>query len=93
VSEGRRGEGELFVGRRDDKRLICEIKQLLIAGMSPQLRQAKCFGRPLLFGCVVAWLLPMKTFSADSPDTNDVSRLKPNQALSTNTPPASPSMS
>jgi len=84
------GEGELFVGRRDDKRLICENKQLLIAGMSPPLRQAKCFGRPLLFGCVVAWLLPMKTFSAEPSETNDVNRLKPNQALSTNTPPASP---
>jgi hypothetical protein len=81
------------VGRRDDKRLICEIKQLLIAGMSPPLRQAKCFWKPLLPGCLVAWLLTMKTFSADSPDTNDVSRLKPNQAVSTNTPPASPSMS
>jgi hypothetical protein len=41
------------VGRRDDKRLICEIKQLLIAGMSPPLRQAKCLGKPLLIGCVV----------------------------------------
>jgi hypothetical protein len=41
------------VGRRDDKRLICEIKQLLIAGMSPPLRQAKCFWKPLLPGCVV----------------------------------------
>ena len=58
--------------------------------MSPPLRQAKCFGRPLLFGCVVAWLLPMKTFSAEPAETNDVNRLKPNQALSTNTPPASP---
>ena len=53
ASEESCGEGELIVGRRDDKRLICEIKQLLIAGMSPQLRQAKCLGKPLLIGCVV----------------------------------------
>jgi hypothetical protein len=58
--------------------------------MSPPLRQAKRSWKPLLPGCLVAWLLTMKTFSADSPDTNDVNRLKPHQAVSTNTPPASP---
>ncbi|HEX3890326.1 MAG TPA: hypothetical protein VHX90_05690, partial [Verrucomicrobiae bacterium] len=54
------------------------------------LHQAKNFGKRLLPGCLVAWSLSMKTFSADSADTNDVNRLKSHQAVSTNTPPASP---
>src|ERR1035438_8000787 len=32
----------------------------------------------------------MKTFNADAADANDVNRLKSHQAISTNTPPASP---
>jgi len=58
--------------------------------MSARPRQAKNLGKPFLLGCLVAWSLPLKAFSADAADTNDVNRLKPYQAVSTNTPPASP---
>jgi hypothetical protein len=70
--------------------LISENKQLLMAGMSLPPRQAKCFAKPLLLGCIVAWSLPMKIFGADLVETNDVNRLKPHQAISSNAPPASP---
>src|SRR5476649_1951603 len=76
--------------RREDKRLICENKQLLIAGMLPPLRQAKKIGKPLLLGCLIAWSSPIKIFGAEPAGTNDVNRVKPHQAVSTNTPPASP---
>jgi hypothetical protein len=61
-----------------------------MAVMSPPLRQAKGVGKLLLLGCVVAWSLPMKNSSADPVQTNEVNRLKPHQAVSTNAPPASP---
>jgi len=58
--------------------------------MSPPLRQAKCFAKLFLPGCVVAWCLPMKIFTAELVETNDVNRLKPHQVISSNRPPASP---
>src|SRR5712671_117423 len=61
-----------------------------MAGMSLPLRQVKSFGKKLLLGCAVAGWLPMKTFSAEPAVTNDLNRLKPHQAVSSNTPPASP---
>jgi hypothetical protein len=70
--------------------LLSENKQFLMAGMSPPLRQAKRLKKLLLLGCVVAWSLPMKTFSENLVQTNDTNRLKPHQAASTNPPPASP---
>jgi hypothetical protein len=53
-------------------------------------RQAKFFRKPLLLGCLVAWSLPVKNLGAETSATNDVNQLKPHQAVSTNTPPASP---
>jgi hypothetical protein len=70
--------------------LLSEYKQFFMAAMSPPL-QAKRIGR-LLLGCVVAVSWPMKIFSEDLVRTNDASRLKPHQAASTNTPPASPTI-
>ena len=53
-------------------------------------RQANFFGKPLLLGCLVASSLPVKNFGAETPGTNDVNQIKPQQVVSTNTPPASP---
>ncbi len=56
--------------------------------MSPPPRQAKRFAKLLLAGCAVVW--SMEVLSADQVQTNAISRLKPHQGVSTNTPPASP---
>ena len=58
--------------------------------MSARTRQAMNRGQPFLFGCLAALSLPMGNYGAETPATNDVDRLKPYQAVSTNTPPASP---
>ena len=58
--------------------------------MSPPLRQAKKISGWLLLGWIVAWSLPVKTFSADQVATNEVNSLKPHQVVSTNLPPKSP---
>jgi hypothetical protein len=70
--------------------LIYENKQHLISVMSARPRRAKSLGKPFLFGCLAALLLPSGNYGAETPGTNDVGGLKPNQAVSTNTPPASP---
>ncbi|HEY5041716.1 MAG TPA: hypothetical protein VIK53_06895, partial [Verrucomicrobiae bacterium] len=43
-----------------------------------------------MLGCLVVSALPAKNFGAEPAATNDVNRLKPNQVISTNPPPASP---
>lgn len=58
--------------------------------MSARPRQVTNLGKPILLGCLVASSLPAKIFSAETAGTNDVNRLKPHQAASTNTPPAAP---
>jgi hypothetical protein len=58
--------------------------------MSPPLRQANSFGKMLLLGGIVAWSPSMNIFSTDLVETNDASRLKAHQVVSTNTPPAAP---
>jgi hypothetical protein len=58
--------------------------------MSPPLHQAKSWSRPLLLACIVTWSLPMKNTGAELAETNAANHLKPHQAVSTNTPPASP---
>lgn len=60
--------------------------------MSGRPRQTDHWRKPLLFGCVAIFSLPLKSRSAEPAATNDVDRLKPHQAVSTNTPPASPSV-
>lgn len=58
--------------------------------MSARRTQTTSPGNLILLGCFVVLSLPLKIFGSDTPDTNDVARLKPHQAVSTNTPPASP---
>ena len=58
--------------------------------MPVRLRQPKNLGKPYLLGCIAMLSLPLKNYGAETPATNDVDRLKPLQAVSTNTPPASP---
>ena len=58
--------------------------------MSARTRQAVNRSKPFLFGCLAALSLPLENHGAETPATNDFGRLKPNQAVSTNTPPASP---
>jgi len=47
-------------------------------------------GKPLLLGCAAMFSLSAASRAADASATNEVDRLKPHQAVSTNTPPASP---
>ena len=58
--------------------------------MSARPRHAKSLGKPFLFGCLAALSLPLQNFGAETPGTNDGGGLNPHQAVSTNTPPASP---
>jgi hypothetical protein len=58
--------------------------------MPVRLRQVKNLGKPFLIGCVAMLSLPLINDGAEPPATNDVNRLKPYQAITTNTPPASP---
>ena len=58
--------------------------------MSTRARHAKRLGSLLLPGCAAILLSQADIEGAETAATNDVGRLKPNQAVSTNTPPASP---
>ena len=58
--------------------------------MSARPRQVKSLGKPFLFGCAAVLSLPLKNDAAGLAATNDVNRLKPYQAITTNTPPLSP---
>ncbi|HTV61936.1 MAG TPA: hypothetical protein VMH30_05135 [Verrucomicrobiae bacterium] len=58
--------------------------------MSARPRQVKSLGKPFLFGCAAVLSLPLKNNGGELAATNDVNRLKPYQAISTNTPPLSP---
>ena len=58
--------------------------------MSTGARQAKLLGRLFLPGCAAILLSRADIDGAETAATNDVGRLKPHQAVSTNTPPASP---
>ncbi len=60
--------------------------------MSTRTHQAKNRGKPFLFGCLAALSLPSGNYGAETPATNDVGRLKPHQAVSTNAPPAPPEL-
>lgn len=58
--------------------------------MSVRPRQAQNLGTPVLLGCTAMLSLPLKIYSSELPTTNNVDRLKPYQAVSTNTPPLPP---
>ena len=58
--------------------------------MSARPHQAINLGKPLLLGCLALLSLPAKNRAQETPATNEVDRLKPHQAVSTNAPPASP---
>ena len=60
--------------------------------MSTGARQTKRLGRLFLPGCAAILLSRADIDGAETAATNDVGRLKPHQAVSTNTPPASPEM-
>lgn len=58
--------------------------------MSVRPRQVENLGKPFLLGCFAMLSLPLKNFGGPPPATNEVDRLKPYQAISTNAPPLSP---
>lgn len=58
--------------------------------MSTPPHRAKNLGRTLMLCSLIAWSFSMKIFGAEPAETNDANGLKPHQAASTNTPPASP---
>jgi hypothetical protein len=70
--------------------LHSENKQILIAAMPVWPRQTQNLGKKVLLGCIAMLSLPLKNYSADTTATNAVGRLKPYQAVTTNTPPLSP---
>lgn len=60
--------------------------------MSERPSQAKKLGKPLLLGCLSLLSFPATNEAQESAVTNAVWPLKPHQAVSTNTPPASPAV-
>ena len=58
--------------------------------MSARPRQTKLLGKPLLLGCLAALSLPVRISARTRRAQTTSASLKPHQAISTNTPPASP---